>query len=149
MTDLHGTFICSRRPLEKVVLSKQIGYYLWFMDMLTKLVCRVRSLFETGFYPLFVELTVLGRVVFVTLIARRSRHFAGARYLKRGVNSEVRSLCLTGSSWLKKHREMWQMKLRQNKSSLKLLQHHSTIPRLNCVVDLAQITLAMSRCVSP
>ena len=36
------------------------------------------------------ELTVLGRVVFVTLIARRSRHFAGARYLKRGVNDEVR-----------------------------------------------------------
>ncbi|KAF8885657.1 polyphosphoinositide phosphatase [Infundibulicybe gibba] len=34
------------------------------------------------------KLTVLGRVVFVTLIARRSRHFAGARYLKRGVNAE-------------------------------------------------------------
>ncbi|KAL1739305.1 SacI homology domain-containing protein, partial [Schizophyllum fasciatum] len=31
---------------------------------------------------------VLGRVVFVTLIARRSRHFAGARYLKRGVTDE-------------------------------------------------------------
>ena len=37
-----------------------------------------------------VELTVLGRVVFITLIARRSRHHAGARYLKRGVNDEVR-----------------------------------------------------------
>lgn len=35
------------------------------------------------------ELTVLGRVVFVTLIARRSRHYAGARYLTRGVNEEV------------------------------------------------------------
>lgn len=35
-----------------------------------------------------VELTVLGRVVYVTLIARRSRHHAGARYLKRGVNEE-------------------------------------------------------------
>ncbi|KAJ2920989.1 hypothetical protein H1R20_g16104, partial [Candolleomyces eurysporus] len=34
------------------------------------------------------KLTVLGRVVFITLIARRSRHFAGARYLKRGVNDE-------------------------------------------------------------
>lgn len=38
------------------------------------------------------ELTVLGRVVFITLIARRSRHYAGARYLKRGVNDEVCSL---------------------------------------------------------
>ncbi|KAG1874205.1 SacI homology domain-containing protein [Suillus tomentosus] len=34
------------------------------------------------------ELTVLGRVVFVTLIARRSRHYAGARYLTHGVNEE-------------------------------------------------------------
>ncbi|KIJ30197.1 hypothetical protein M422DRAFT_784087 [Sphaerobolus stellatus SS14] len=34
------------------------------------------------------KLTVLGRVVYITLIARRSRHFAGARYLKRGVNTE-------------------------------------------------------------
>ncbi|KAJ7595479.1 polyphosphoinositide phosphatase [Mycena floridula] len=34
------------------------------------------------------KLRVLGRVLFVTLIARRSRHFAGARYLKRGVNDE-------------------------------------------------------------
>lgn len=37
-----------------------------------------------------LELTVLGRVVFVTLIARRSRHYAGARYLTRGLNEEVR-----------------------------------------------------------
>ena len=37
----------------------------------------------------FTELSCLGRVVFLTLIARRSRHFAGARYLKRGVNDEV------------------------------------------------------------
>ena len=40
-------------------------------------------------FRLFSELTVLGRVIFVTLIARRSRHYAGARYLKRGVNDEV------------------------------------------------------------
>ncbi|ETW81555.1 hypothetical protein HETIRDRAFT_318364 [Heterobasidion irregulare TC 32-1] len=34
------------------------------------------------------KLTVLGRVIYVTLIARRSRHYAGARYLRRGVNDE-------------------------------------------------------------
>ncbi|KAF8191450.1 polyphosphoinositide phosphatase [Mycena galopus ATCC 62051] len=34
------------------------------------------------------KLTVLGRVIYVTLVARRSRHYAGARYLKRGVNDE-------------------------------------------------------------
>ena len=40
---------------------------------------------------------MLGRVIFVTLIARRSRHFAGARYLKRGVNDEV---CVLISNYL-------------------------------------------------
>ncbi|KAG9036353.1 phosphatidylinositol-3,5-bisphosphate 5-phosphatase [Tulasnella sp. JGI-2019a] len=34
------------------------------------------------------KLSVLGRMIYVTVIARRSRHFAGARYLKRGVNEE-------------------------------------------------------------
>ena len=37
---------------------------------------------------MIVELTVLGRVIFITLIARRSRHYAGARYLKSGVDDE-------------------------------------------------------------
>ena len=43
-------------------------------------------------YILPTELTVLGRVLFITLVARRSRHHAGARYLKRGVNDEVRRI---------------------------------------------------------
>lgn len=33
-----------------------------------------------------VRVSVFGRVFVVTLISRRSRHFAGTRYLKRGVN---------------------------------------------------------------
>ncbi|KAK1287335.1 Phosphoinositide phosphatase SAC1 [Acorus calamus] len=33
-----------------------------------------------------VRLSIFGRVFSVTLISRRSRHFAGTRYLKRGVN---------------------------------------------------------------
>jgi hypothetical protein len=32
-------------------------------------------------------LSVFGVSVFVTLLARRSRFFAGTRYLKRGINS--------------------------------------------------------------
>ena len=39
-----------------------------------------------------LELTVLSRAIFVTLIARRSRHFAGTPYLKGGVNNEVNHL---------------------------------------------------------
>ncbi|GAC98907.1 hypothetical protein PHSY_006502 [Pseudozyma hubeiensis SY62] len=34
------------------------------------------------------KLSVLNRTVYTTLIARRSRHFAGARFLKRGVNEQ-------------------------------------------------------------
>ncbi|SZF05162.1 unnamed protein product [Blumeria hordei] len=34
------------------------------------------------------DLDVYGRNVFITVIARRSRHFAGARFLKRGVNDQ-------------------------------------------------------------
>ena len=59
------------------------------MDMSTK---PVRDSFTLEFNSQpedITELTVLGRVIFITLIARRSRHFAGARYLKRGVNDEV------------------------------------------------------------
>ena len=36
-----------------------------------------------------IEISVFGRNVVITLIARRSRHFAGARFLKRGVNDMV------------------------------------------------------------
>ncbi|KAI9304518.1 SacI homology domain-containing protein [Cunninghamella echinulata] len=34
------------------------------------------------------KISIFGRNVIVTLIARRSRHFAGARFLKRGVNDK-------------------------------------------------------------
>ncbi|EST05716.2 Synaptojanin, N-terminal [Kalmanozyma brasiliensis GHG001] len=34
------------------------------------------------------KLSVLNRTVYTTLIARRSRHFAGARFLKRGINEQ-------------------------------------------------------------
>ncbi|OVA11474.1 Synaptojanin [Macleaya cordata] len=37
-----------------------------------------------------VRLSIYGRVFSVTLISRRSRHFAGTRYLKRGVNDRGR-----------------------------------------------------------
>ncbi|KAH7445224.1 hypothetical protein KP509_02G113200 [Ceratopteris richardii] len=37
-----------------------------------------------------VKMSIFGRVFSITLIARRSRHFAGTRYLKRGVNDKGR-----------------------------------------------------------
>jgi hypothetical protein len=35
----------------------------------------------------YIEISVFGKAVLLTLIARRSRHFAGPRFLKRGVTS--------------------------------------------------------------
>jgi hypothetical protein len=35
-----------------------------------------------------LEISIYSHNIFVTLIARRSRYFAGARFLKRGVNDE-------------------------------------------------------------
>ena len=39
-------------------------------------------------------LSIYGRTVYITIIARRSRYFAGARFLKRGANDLVCSLAI-------------------------------------------------------
>lgn len=39
-------------------------------------------------------ISVYGRIIYVTVIARRSRYFAGARFLKRGANDLVHLLRL-------------------------------------------------------
>ena len=49
-----------------------------------------RSLF---FLRCFADISVFGRPIYLTMIARRSKEFAGTRFLKRGANDEV-SLCL-------------------------------------------------------
>jgi len=36
-----------------------------------------------------LEISLYGRSIYVCVIARRSRYFAGARFLKRGVNDKV------------------------------------------------------------
>ena len=87
-----------------------------------------------------LELTVLGRVVFITLIARRSRHYAGARYLKRGVNDEV---CLRQSESLRfitsVTRGTLQMKWKQSKSYPKRQQRHFIILRsIGLAVDVVR-----------
>ena len=38
----------------------------------------------------FLDISVYGRPIYLTLIARRSKNFAGTRYLKRGINDDVR-----------------------------------------------------------
>ena len=76
---------------------------------------------------------MLGRIVFIMLIARRSRHHAGARYLKRGVNDEVRRWLGLDEVVLTLRRATSQMKWRRNRSSRKPSRHHSTIPLLRMI----------------
>ncbi|TIA86763.1 hypothetical protein E3P99_03587 [Wallemia hederae] len=66
--------------------------FMWNHHLLTPIFKSRRLPKSSWILPLihgFVDqskLIVFGRVIYVTLIARRSRHFAGARYLKRGAN---------------------------------------------------------------
>lgn len=39
-----------------------------------------------------IDICVYGKPLYVTLIARRSKKFAGTRFLKRGTNDEVSKL---------------------------------------------------------
>lgn len=78
------------------------------------------------------ELTVFHRQVYIILIARRSRHFAGARFLRRGVNSDVSSsLLLTRRSKLTATnacRASSRMRLRPSRLSANRSQPPSTRP---------------------
>jgi phosphatidylinositol 3,5-bisphosphate 5-phosphatase len=47
------------------------------------------SIFAFFSFDLMVEISLYGRSIYVCVIARRSRYFAGARFLKRGVNDKV------------------------------------------------------------
>lgn len=90
-------------------------------------------------------LSVTGRAVIVTLIARRSRHFAGARFLKRGVNDQVggeRQVSMFHmSNEMLAHtlRAMLLMKWNRNRLSATLRQGRRwtgrTLPRLSNIVD--------------
>ena len=47
------------------------------------------------FLRCFTDISVFGRPIYLTMIARRSKEFAGTRFLKRGANDEVRE-CVEG-----------------------------------------------------
>ena len=68
-----------------------------------------------------VEISLYGRSIYVCVIARRSRYFAGARFLKRGVNDKVVHLLNSSDS-----RDTLRMKLRPNRLCPKSWLPHST-----------------------
>ena len=48
------------------------------------------------FLRYFADISVFGRSIYLTMIARRSKEFAGTRFLKRGANDEVRGVYVLG-----------------------------------------------------
>lgn len=87
-----------------------------------------------------VKLLVSERIVFLTLIARRSRHYAGTRYLKRGVNEKgrVANDVETEQIVLEDSREACSLQISsvvQNRGSIPLFWSQET-SRLNLKPDI-------------
>ena len=67
--------------------------YMWNMNLLKPIFNCIDTVYDWfqcivhGFIDQ-VDISVLGKTFYVSLIARRSHHFAGARFLKRGVNNQ-------------------------------------------------------------
>ena len=68
-------------------------HFVWNLHLLEPLICALEhqaspwiSPLVHGFFRQRKLRTDSGRIISMTLIARRSRHFAGTRYLRRGVN---------------------------------------------------------------
>lgn len=67
--------------------------FMWNNNLLGPVLACIDTVYD-WFQPIIhgfidqVNVSVLGKSIYITLIARRSHHFAGARFLKRGVNNE-------------------------------------------------------------
>lgn len=66
--------------------------FMWNSNLLKPVLSCINSVYD-WFQPIIhgfidqVNVSVSGKSIYITLIARRSRFFAGARFLKRGVNT--------------------------------------------------------------
>lgn len=68
-------FVWNNVLLEPVLSCPEVASYEWFQSIIHGFIDQAK----VSFY---------GRMIYITIIARRSRHFAGARFLKRGVNDK-------------------------------------------------------------
>lgn len=71
-SNLNERFVWNKLLLEPVLMT-DIATYEWFQPI-------VHGFIDQA------SISIYGRKLFITIIARRSHHFAGARFLKRGVN---------------------------------------------------------------
>lgn len=68
-------FVWNKLLLEPVIKNQDIALYEWFQTIIHGFVDQA-------------NISIYGKKIYITLIARRSHHFAGARFLKRGVNDK-------------------------------------------------------------
>lgn len=66
-------FVWNNVLLKPVLLQTEIATYEWFQPIIHGFIDQA-------------NISIYGRKIYITIIARRSHHFAGARFLKRGVN---------------------------------------------------------------
>lgn len=66
-------FVWNNLLLDPVLKQSQIATYEWFQPIIHGFIDQA-------------NISIYGRKIYITIIARRSHHFAGARFLKRGVN---------------------------------------------------------------
>eukprot|EP01134_Creolimax_fragrantissima_P007453 CFRG7453T1 len=67
------------------------GMFAWNHFLLEKMLPNCHRAWITPLIHGYIsqaKINIMGRLVYLLLIARRSRHFAGARFLKRGANEE-------------------------------------------------------------
>lgn len=66
-------FVWNNLLLDPVLKQSEIATYEWFQPIIHGFIDQA-------------NISIYGRKIYITIIARRSHHFAGARFLKRGVN---------------------------------------------------------------
>lgn len=74
LSDYNGRFVWNNLLLKPVSSQTEIATYDWFQPIIHGFIDQA-------------NISIYGRKIYITIIARRSHHFAGARFLKRGVNS--------------------------------------------------------------
>ncbi|CCE86927.1 Piso0_005450 [Millerozyma farinosa CBS 7064] len=68
-------FVWNKHLLRPITQNPEIAAYEWFQPIIHGFVDQA-------------NISIYGKKIYITIIARRSHHFAGARFLKRGVNDK-------------------------------------------------------------
>lgn len=73
--DHNERFVWNNLLLKPILENRDIATYEWFQPIIHGFVDQAK-------------ISIYGKKIYITIIARRSHHFAGARFLKRGVNDK-------------------------------------------------------------